>query len=241
MTQPSAFNIGFLRKVLEEATAPDAKWNSRSLSLAATGGKNPYLVRDIIKGKSANPTLDTLVGLSKALEMDISQMIPAAASVMHRVGGAQAYETLEVVGAVAAGVWREETEWGLEDRYSIEVGPNPFPGSERLALRMEGYSMDKVIPPGSDLECLRVAYGYVEPQPGDIVIVQRDRHDLHELTCKRLDHDGQNFILRAESTRAEFQEPIIIGRPDESSVSDDGVTIIAIVLRAHQSLYKRRR
>lgn len=241
MTQPSAFNISFLRKILEDATSPDAKWNSRSLSLAATGGKNPYLVRDIIKGKSTNPTLDTLVGLAKALEMDISQMIPAAASVMHRVGGAQSYEMLEVVGAVAAGVWREQTEWSQEDRYSIEVGPNPFPGSERLALKMEGLSMDKVIPPGSDLECLRVAYGYVEPQPGDIVIVQRDKHDLHELTCKRLDHDGQNYILRAESTRAEFQEPIVIGRPDANSISDDGITIIAIVLRAHQSLYARRK
>lgn len=241
MTQPPAFNIVFLRKILEEATAPEAKWNSRSLSLAATGGKNPYMVRDIIKGKSTNPTLDTLVGLARALEMDISQMIPAAASVMHRVGGAGGFEALEVVGAVAAGVWREQTEWAQEDRYSIEVGPNPFPGSERFALRMEGYSMDKIIPPGSDLECLRVAYGYVEPQPGDIVIVQRDKHDLHELTCKRLDHDGQNFILRAESTRAEFQEPILIGRPDEDHVGDDGITIIAIVLRAHQSLYSRRR
>lgn len=241
MTQTPAFNIAFLRKILEDATAADAKWNSRSLSMAATGGKNPYLVRDIIKGKSANPTLDTLVGLARALELDISQMIPAATTIMHRVGGAQAFETLDVVGAVAAGVWREETTWSAEDRYSIEVGPNPFPGSERFALRMEGNSMDKLIPPGSDLECLRVAYGYVEPQPGDIVIVQRDRHDLHELTCKRLDHDGQNFVLRAESTRPEFQEPIIIGRPDEEHVGDNDITILAIVLRAHQSLYTRRR
>jgi len=241
MTQTPAFNIAFLRKILEDATAADAKWNSRSLSMAATGGKNPYLVRDIIKGKSANPTLDTLVGLARALELDISQMIPAATTIMHRVGGSQTFETLEVVGAVAAGVWREETTWSAEDRYSIEVGPNPFPGSERFALRMEGNSMDKLIPPGSDLECLRVAYGYVEPQPGDIVIVQRDRHDLHELTCKRLDHDGQNFVLRAESTRPEFQEPIIIGRPDEEHVGDNDITILAIVLRAHQSLYTRRR
>jgi SOS-response transcriptional repressor LexA len=241
MTQPSAFNIAFLKNILEDATAPDALWNSRSLSLAATGGKNAYLVRDIIKGKSANPTLDTLVGLAKALELDISQMIPAGASVMQRTGGRQADDTLTVVGAVAAGVWREQTDWGPEDCYTIEVGPNLYPGSERLALRMEGFSMDKIIPPGSDLECLRVAYGYVEPQPGDIVIVQRNRHDLQELTCKRLDHDGLNFVLRAESSRAEFQEPIVIGRPDENHVGDHDTTIIAIVLRAHQSLYRRGR
>ena len=76
---------------------------------------------------------------------------------------------------------------------------------------------------------------------GDIVIVQRDRHDLHELTCKRLDHDGTNFILRAESTRAEFQEPIVIGNPDEDNHDDEGVNIIGIVLRSHQNLFKRRR
>jgi hypothetical protein len=73
------------------------------------------------------------------------------------------------------------------------------------------------------------------------VIVQRDRHDLHELTCKRLDHDGTNFILRAESTRAEFQEPIVIGNPDEDNHDDEGVNIIGIVLRSHQNLFKRRR
>jgi hypothetical protein len=47
--------------------------------------------------------------------------------------------------------------------------------------------------------------------------------------------------LRAESSRAEFQEPIVIGRPDENHVGDHDTTIIAIVLRAHQSLYRRGR
>jgi len=159
---------------------------------------------------------------------------------MPRVGGVAPYERLQVLGAVAAGVWREQTEWPEEDRYFIEVGPSPVVGGERFALRMEGNSMDKLIPPGSDLECLRTIFGEIEPVPGDIVIVQRDRHDMHELTCKRLDHDGKNYILRAESTRPEFQEPIIIGRPDADNFSDDGVQIIGIVLRAHQRLYSRR-
>ncbi len=101
--------------------------------------------------------------------------------------------------------------------------------------------MDRIIPPGSDLECLRVTFGVVTPQPGDIVIVQRNRHDLQELTCKRLDFDGHNWVLRGESTRPEFQEPIIIGRPDDGHFGDDETAVIAIVLRSHQTLYKRRR
>ncbi|MEA3264120.1 MAG: S24 family peptidase [Pseudomonadota bacterium] len=240
MTQRSLVNIEHLRKVLETATAPGTEWNARSLSLAATGGKSPHIVREILRGRSNNPTLETLVGLSRALGIDISRLVSGGEGVMPRVGGVAPYERLQVLGAVAAGVWREQTEWPEEDRYFIEVGPSPVVGGERFALRMEGNSMDKLIPPGSDLECLRTIFGEIEPVPGDIVIVQRDRHDMHELTCKRLDHDGKNYILRAESTRPEFQEPIIIGRPDADNFSDDGVQIIGIVLRAHQRLYSRR-
>lgn len=240
MTQRSLVNIEHLRKVLETATAPGTEWNARSLSLAATDGKSPHIVREILRGRSNNPTLETLLGLSRALEMDISRLVSGSEGVMPRVGGVTPYERLQVLGAVAAGVWREQTEWPEEDRYFIEVGPSPVAGGERFALRMEGHSMDKLIPPGSDLECLRTIFGEIEPVPGDIVIVQRDRHDMHELTCKRLDHDGKNYILRAESTRPEFQEPIIIGRPDADNFSDDGVQIIGIVLRAHQRLYSRR-
>ena len=43
------------------------------------------------------------------------------------------------------------------------------------------------------------------------------------------------------ATRAEFQEPIVIGNPDEDNHDDEGVNIIGIVLRSHQTLYKRRR
>jgi hypothetical protein len=42
-------------------------------------------------------------------------------------------ETLLVTGAVAAGVWREETRWPNDDQYEIEVGPNPV--ARRRALR----------------------------------------------------------------------------------------------------------
>lgn len=149
-------------------------------------------------------------------------------------------EILIVSGAVAAGVWREQTDWPPEDRYELEVGPSPVRGAERFALRMDGYSMDKVIPPGSDLECLRVIFGEVEPEPGDLVIVQRQAHDLTEMTCKRLDRKGDEWLLRCESTKAEFQEVIRLGRPSEDTFVDNEIRVIGIVVKAHQNHFRRR-
>jgi len=234
MTDKPLFDPARLRALLGEATGPDTKWSARSLSMAATGGRSPNVVRDIMRGKSTNPTLDTILGLARALDKDLSEFVPSGAR-------ATRPERLKVVGAVAAGIWREQTDWAEDDCYWIEVGPSPVPGGERFALRMEGHSMDLIIPPGSDLECLRITFGVVEAQPGDIVIVQRSRHDLQELTCKRLDFDGHNWVLRAESTRPEFQEPIIIGKPDDGHFGDDETAVIAIVMRSHQTLYQRRR
>lgn len=149
-------------------------------------------------------------------------------------------ELLEVTGAVAAGIWREQTNWPPEQRHMIEVGPNPYPGSERFALRNEGLSMNRTIPPDSDLECLRVAFGSVEPRPGDLVIVERTSHDLTEMTCKRLDVEGEDWVLRCESYEPEFQYSLKIGRPDNGIFTDDEIRVVAIVLSAQQRHFRAR-
>lgn len=48
-------------------------------------------------------------------------------------------ETLTVTASVAAGVWREHSDWPAEERYPLEVGPSPVPGAERFAMRMDGF------------------------------------------------------------------------------------------------------
>jgi SOS-response transcriptional repressor LexA len=149
-------------------------------------------------------------------------------------------EVLIVSGTVAAGVWREQSELPPEERYEMIVGPSPVKGAERFAMRMEGYSMDKTIPPGSDLECLRVAFGVVEPAPGDLVIVERHSHDLTEMTCKRLDVDNGDWVLRCESNKPEFQEVIRIGRPDPDLHVDNEIRVIGIVVNAQQNHFRRR-
>jgi SOS-response transcriptional repressor LexA len=149
---------------------------------------------------------------------------------------------LIVSGSVAAGVWREHSDWPPEDRYQLVVGPSPIRGGERFALRMDGYSMDKTIPPGSDLECLRVAFGEVEPEPGDLVIVERHAHDLTEMTCKRLDRDGDEWMLRCESTKPEFRDEVIrLGKARRRHHIDTEIRVVGIVIKAHQSHFRDKR
>jgi SOS-response transcriptional repressor LexA len=99
--------------------------------------------------------------------------------------------------------------------------------------------MDKTIPPGSVLDCVRIKFSDVMPEPGDLVIVERHAHDLTEMTCKRLRRGNGGWELHSESTKAEFQEIIPIGDPDPDLHADNEISIIGIVLEARQ-LHRRR-
>lgn len=143
---------------------------------------------------------------------------------------------LEVSGAVAAGVWRAQTEWPDAERYSVNFGNSKYPVSERFAVRMDGLSMNRTILPGSDLECLHVKFSPIPPKPGDLVIVERHAHDLVELTCKRLAMDGDEYVLLCESTEPEFQDPIRLGKPDPDVFVDNEIRVVGIVLSAKLDL-----
>jgi SOS-response transcriptional repressor LexA len=145
-------------------------------------------------------------------------------------------EWLTVTGAVAAGIWRAQTEWPAAEQYDVRFGVSDYSSEKRFAVRMEGLSMNRTILPGSDLECLWVKFSPIAPQPGDLVIVERRQHDLVELTCKRLAMDGDEYILVAESTEPDFQEPIRIGKPDRDDHTDNETRVVGIVLSAKLDL-----
>jgi SOS-response transcriptional repressor LexA len=235
----SKLDLEALQAALRAETKPNGQWSQRGLSLAA-GGKAD-LVRDILRGENRNPSADILVGLARAMKRDLAEFVrgeltPAAAS------SPAPKIILKVTGAVAAGVWLEQTDWPPEEQYEVEVAPleGAEAGLERFLVEMRGFSMDKTIPSGSVLDCVRVPYSDVVPQEGDIVIVERDAHDLTEMTCKRLARGPNGWELRPESTKPEFQEVIPIGDPDPESHADNGVRITGIVLEARQ-LHRRRR
>lgn len=141
----------------------------------------------------------------------------------------QGEELVEVIGAVAAGVWRESREWEGEKRFTISVGPSLFPGARRFALEVEGHSMDREFPPGTLLDCVSIYDVGLEPANDDYVVVERRSADgRYEITVKKyhVDDQGRKWLL-PESTRPEFQAPIELGVEEGE---EDQVEVIAFVV-----------
>lgn len=236
MNELARIDVAKLKKAIIDNTGPGKRFSRRGLSMIASGGQNADLVRDLFRGQDRKPTFETVAGIADGLGLNVADFVQGALA-------SQSKEQIWVVGRVQAGVWTEHPEWAESDWYLIDVEPSPIAGAERFALEMVGHSMDRVIPAGSLLECLRVFNREeVIPRNGDVVIVQRTRSELIETTCKRLEitTDGI-YILHCDSYREEFSEPVFMGRPDRDTFSDDGTRIIAIVDRATQKFFNRQR
>jgi SOS-response transcriptional repressor LexA len=99
--------------------------------------------------------------------------------------------TIPILGKVAQGLWLEQT---VSDPDEAEfVAYDRLPGdpdqSDLFAVIPEGASMNLEFPPGMILICKRVPFGDGEIEIGDLVIVEREAHDLREMTCKILDRN----------------------------------------------------
>jgi hypothetical protein len=144
--------------------------------------------------------------------------------------------TLQVphFGKVAQGLWLEQSYQDPHEPEYVPFDQRPGdPGPEELfAVTPEGLSMNLRFPPGVQLICRRIAFGSGAFKPGDLVIVERHSHDLRELTCKRVELDGDGvYWLHSESDQPQFQAPWPIGRPDTGVQVDNEVTVIGKVLR----------
>lgn len=74
MVEQLNFDVAKLRRVVIEHTGQGKKWSRRALSLAASNGKNPDLVRDFIsRGQDRKPSFDAVAGIANALGMDVSE------------------------------------------------------------------------------------------------------------------------------------------------------------------------
>lgn len=141
------------------------------------------------------------------------------------------------LGKVAQGVWLQESE-SDEDVYStvaydrMEGDPSPV---DLFAVTPEGTSMNKRFMPGTQLICRKVPFGVTDLKSGDYVVVARTKHELRELTCKRLEvlADG-TYTLQSESNDKRFAEPWVIGKPDKNHHIDSEIGVIGKVIRAVQ-------
>lgn len=236
MPQSPIIDVPALKKAIIESTGPGKRFTRRALSLKATENRNPDLVRDILsRGQDKKVTVETATGLALAMDKSPADFIRTPTA---NVGP----ETIQVVGAVEAGVWREQAQWPEEKRYEVEVAPSPISG-ERFGLLVIGDSMNRTFPHGTVLDCFRVPFStdpHLQPQPGDIVVVERAQGELVETTCKRLNRDGNgDWYLTAESWDPQFSDPIPMGQPTEHG-PDDEIRVVGIVNAAIQQHLKRR-
>jgi hypothetical protein len=232
MSADAKIDLGKLRALIIENTGEGKKMSRRKLSMLASNGRNPDLVRDMMRANSRRPTLETAAGICRALGVDLIKVVSGVRS------PSEADEWMLVCQTVQAGVWREQVDWAPDECFEARVGP-PLVGGSRYGIVVEGRSMDRKLPPGTILECVKLIGSAIVPKDGDYVVVERKQGALRELTCKRLEvlADG-TYQLRAESTLPEFKDPIPIGKPDFNAPEDgQEITVVAIAVRAHLDLF----
>jgi hypothetical protein len=228
-------DLSKLRALIVNNTGEGKRFSRRALSLRASDGRNPDLVRDLMRAGKQNPTLAAAAGICAALGVELSEVVKGVQV------ATEAEEWLTVCRTVNAGVWREQTDWTPDEIYQVKVGA-PLVEGERFGAVVEGRSMDKRLPAGTILECVKLIGSGITPADGDYVIAERSQGPLHELTCKRLRIlPGGSYELHAESTLPEFANPIVIGKPDHDFVGEDETRIVAVVVRAHLQLFNPER
>lgn len=129
-----------------------------------------------------------------------------------------------VLGEVAAGVWREEQFGNSDSLYGVFVvfGDAKLRRAS-IGLIVRGESLNKLARDGDVLICESIAETGNEPRENDLVIVERMRGDLIEITAKRLRRKKDRHELWPESDDERFQQPMSIGHVDGETVKVIGI------------------
>jgi predicted XRE-type DNA-binding protein len=141
---------------------------------------------------------------------------------------------IRILGKVAVGIWLEQSLIDPDEAQIVEYDRfSGDPSGENLfAVIPEGDSMDLAFPQRAILICRHLYTGFADIRAGDYVIVERENHDLREMTCKRLevDEDG-DYLLWSESSNPRFKDPIRIPRSKEDEHVDTGINVLGKVVR----------
>lgn len=147
---------------------------------------------------------------------------------------AKSLSTLPLIGEVQAGAWKEAVMYDSSEQTQIETPQaDIIPGATQYWLRIVGDSVNRVIPDGGHAQCVSV-HDYARDTAdlyrrahNKLVVVERKRAGLHELTIKRLVVTDAGAQLHPVSTNPTHNGPITL-----AETGDDEVQIIAVVIRA---------
>lgn len=217
------------------ALIAERKLNPRALSRLV--GDNPYLVRDILAGKSRNPRSDTLSAIASALDAPLSSILKGDAGDFPSPSWV-APTFLPVKYRVCAGAWVE-----MDDAAQIyPAAAQPVAPDARYSHwpqwleEVQGDSIDLLIKSGSFAHVVdAIEMGYAA-RDGDLVVVERRRDGgaLRERTIKQVAIIGRRIELWPRSTNPQWSAPLVISsgsRPSE----DIEVEIVGLVVGAYSS------
>ena len=143
-------------------------------SLARTAGLNETAVRDILKGRSRSPRIDTLEALARVLDC----------SVIHLTGGKDApkpqakTDCIDVLGAVEADVSRQGLVRPVDEWYQLELPKDRrFRDSPRFALEVRCNAAERFFKRGDAVVCLRPEELNRVVAHGDKLVIQLTRDD----------------------------------------------------------------
>lgn len=226
-----------LRAFVTAAVKPAGTLSSRALSLAASSGRNPDLIRNFLKS-GTKPNFQSVYGICDALEVS-----PVLFMQDWFGSTPEKRSWLPVVASVEAGVWRDKLLWNKDDWYEANV----FYFNDKKAINgclVKGRSMDRVFPVGALLRCGDFHGIWDVAADGKYFIVAQHMQSLRELTCRRLvrDHLG-HWELRFESYLPEYGVPIRVdlvkdedGVVSVADIAGGDVRIIAQVVDAYLPL-----
>jgi hypothetical protein len=216
-TEQDTFDYDLLRELVTKVIKPVGSMSARALSLAASGQRNPDLIRNFLNN-GTKPNIESIVGICEALNTPFVLMLKDWTGPIPR-----GRSWLTIDAAVEAGVWRERVIWDEDEWYDAFVEKSE--GQIYLSgVVVRGRSMDKVLPVGTILRC--TDFNGIDPEfaaPG-YVIVSRKNGDIRELTCRKL-VQGRfgRWELRYESYVDAFDSVLELTEPFDN-MGRDGFT-----------------
>ena len=226
-------NKAILRRIQERLTLLGK--SPRGASLEA--GLGPDAIRDLERRPDIIPRIDTIEALAPVLRLSPA-VLAFGQGVRPRKGR---LPTLHVMGEVAAGLWLDVD--GVADQRAFEPVPVPqdprYTADAQYGLIVRGTSINRIALDGDVLQCVDVGISGLNPESGDLVIVERRRAQAgqKEVTAKRWYLRGKTVELAPDSDDARWSKPLVLD--PQKAPDDEEIAVIAIVVGIYRPLKRR--
>lgn len=202
-------------------------------------GDNPYIVRDILSGRSKNPRTDTIANLAAALQVPLSELVQDG-----HVGLAETHEPfrhqlalLPIRRRVQAGAWLLAEDMDQDEPATYPAAKDPrYPNAGQWLSEVVGDSVNELgINSGDLVHLVDVAEAGYQVNTGDVVEVERLRFQGREceVSLKQVEvrPDGA-VLLWPRSTNPRWKDPLEVkegvGENEEIEVRIRGLVLAAI-------------